>query len=372
MREVAVFFGGKSCEREISVLTGVFVLNVLNGEKYRPFPVFIAPDGAFYTSPKMFDLSVFKRGRYEGFRRIFFDGGQAYLWTKTGKKSKPLGKIDAALNCCHGGLGEGGGVSALLAMQGIPSASPDLTASGVFLDKTLTKLIAKGLGVPVVDWVRVSEKDYQKRGKFLLKTVGLRLKYPVVVKPARQGSSIGVTLAKNEEELKKGLDEAFALDTLALVEKYVQGKKDVNCAAYLLDGEIVLSETEIANGSDGVYTFSKKYTDENAGGFLKGGGRETLNGKLREKIRTYTKLIYRRMNLQGVVRMDFLVGEADDLYLSEVNAVPGSLAYYLFCERISDAREFFGDLIEEGILRFRREKKQTFDTGVLAAALPRK
>ena len=300
MRKVAVFFGGKSCEREISVLTGVFVLNLLDQEKYDVLPVYVAADGRFYTSQKMFDLATFK-GKTEKFRPIFFDGGTAYDWEKKGKRARKIGQVDVALNCCHGGLGEGGGVSGLMAMQGVAVASPDLTASGIFMDKTMTKIVAKGLGIPVVDYVRVAEKDYQKRGKFLLKTVALRLKYPVIVKPARQGSSIGVSLASSEEELKKALETAFALDSLAVVEKYVKEKKDVNCAAYMLQGEIILSEAEVASDEAGVYDFEKKYVERGAD-FLKGGGRVTLNGKIREKIRTYTKLLYKRLNLTGVIR----------------------------------------------------------------------
>ncbi|MBR2903031.1 MAG: hypothetical protein IKC37_00100, partial [Clostridia bacterium] len=286
MRKVAVFFGGKSSEREISVLTGVFVLNVLRGAGYDLLPVYVGEDGLAYTSSAMYEIDAFRTNK--AFSRIFFDEGKCFSWDKNGKKARCLGKVDVALNCCHGGWGEGGGVSALAWGQGIPLASPDSLSSGVFLDKIVTKLVAKGLGIPVVDYVRVSEKDYRQRGKFLHKTVEIRLKYPVVVKPARQGSSIGVSLARNERELQKALTLAFSLDTVALVEKFVQGRRDVNCAAYRLQDEIILSEAEVADGGEGVYDFAKKYLKE-GGEFLKGGGRVTLKGKERDKIRAYTK-----------------------------------------------------------------------------------
>ena len=366
MRKVAVFFGGKSCEREISILTGAFVLNVLAGAEFDLLPVYVHTDGGFYTSRKAFDLDCFRKGNYSSFERIFFDGGAAYKFCGE-KKIKRLGKVDGALNCCHGGLGEGGGVSAVMELNEIPLASPRLTASGVFMDKSLTKIVAKGLGVPTVEFVRVKENDYKKRGAFLLKTIAAKLKYPVIVKPATLGSSIGIGVARDEEEAKAAIETAFKLDDCLIVEKFVEGKKDVNCAAYSVNGEIFVSEPETAFGEK-LYGFSEKYLADR-GGLLegerrKGGGRVEITGELRDKIRAYTKTIYRRMNLVGVVRMDYLVA-GEEVYLGEVNTVPGSLAYYLFCERLVDARSFFSDLIKDALARGGGEK-EIVSTGILS------
>ncbi|MFR1983076.1 MAG: hypothetical protein ACLS4Z_04595 [Christensenellaceae bacterium] len=246
MLKVAVLFGGKSCENEISVLTGVFVLNLLDREKYVPVPVYIHTDGGMYTSAKMTDLNVFKKKEFSSFEQIFFDGGTMYAFNGAKTKIKNKGKIDAALNCCHGGLGEGGGISALMQLNGIPFASPELTASGMFMDKTLTKLVAKALNVPTVEYIRVNEADYAKRGKFLLKNIESRLKYPVVVKPAHLGSSIGISVAETEESAAAAVEAAFQLDDRVIIEKFLKNKRDVNCAAYSLGGEIYVSEPEEA------------------------------------------------------------------------------------------------------------------------------
>ena len=382
MRKVAVLFGGKSCENEISVLTGVFVLNLLDREKYLPIPVFIGKDGVMYSSASMFDLTAFRGGKTDGFPRVFFESGCLYSMQEGKKRIKKLHKIDVALNCCHGGLGEGGGVSAIMEWNNIPLASPKLTASGVFMDKCMTKTVARALGVPTVDYIRVNEKDYQKRGAFLLKSVERRLKYPVVVKPAHLGSSIGISVANDEKQLKMAIETAFALDTRLLIEKYLKDKQDVNCAAYTLKGDIIVSEPESAFGT-GIYSFEEKYIKRKTDGgsahltggngsyvdgettvcTAKSGSRYALNGDLRDKIRAYTKTLYKRMNLCGVVRMDFLVSEGK-AYLCEVNTVPGSLAYYLFCERISDAKHFFSDLIEEAFENTDGAKK-IVTTGIL-------
>ncbi|MBQ8658845.1 MAG: ATP-grasp domain-containing protein [Clostridia bacterium] len=370
MRRVAVVFGGKSCENEISVLTGVFVLNVLDRTKYEVLPVYLHTDGAFYTAGKMFDLGTFRKGNYGAFQRIFFEGGTAYLFRGAGKKIKEIGRIDVALNCCHGGLGEGGGVSALMQMNGIPLASPELTASGVFMDKGLTKLAAKALSVPTVEFVRFEESEYRRRGAFVLKNIESRLGYPAIVKPARLGSSIGLTVAENEEEIKEAIEAAFELDERVVVEKFLKGKKDINCAAYSLGGEIFVSEPEEAASGEGIYSFSDKYLKGGAAGgknaekMQSARGRGSITGELREKIRMYTKTLYKRMSMYGIVRMDYLLS-GDKVYLGEVNTVPGSLAYYLFCDRISDARGLFGALLEDAIARAKGGEKRIIRTGIL-------
>ena len=323
MRKIAVIFGGKSCENEISVLTGVFALNLLRGDKFQPVPIYVHTDGVMYTSEKMFELSAFEKGSVSNFERVFFDEGYVYAFSKGKKKVKRICKVDAALNCCHGGLGEGGGVSALMAWNGIALASPDLVGSGIFMDKCLTKLIMKALNVPTLEYIRVNERDYQKRCAFLMKSIEARLKYPVVIKPAHLGSSIGISVAQNEAQAKQAMECAFLLDNRVLVEKYLPDKKDVNCAAYCIENEIFVSEAEEAFG-EGIYTFEDKYVKRKSDGVRKcdvetgnvfamknenAGGRVALSGEIRDKIRAYTKTVYKRLNLQGVVRMDFLVSE---------------------------------------------------------------
>lgn len=364
MRKVAVVFGGKSNESEISVLSGIFVMKVLEGSEFTPVPVYIHTDGEMYSSPRLKELSAFQSGKFSPHDRvIFYKKGLYFVQPQKGKMKK-MTDVDAALNCCHGGLGEGGGVSAMTAFYDIPLASPDILSSAVFMDKDVTKTVLKGLGVPVVDYIRVREQEYEKRGAFLLKSIERRLKYPVIVKPVHLGSSIGITKAENEEEAKKGIETGFALDDRVIIEKYLPDKTDVNCAAYSLNGEIFVSRPQAAFGS-GVYSFEEKYVKrkkDGAQGQTTGDGC-ALSDEIAEKIRSYTKTVYKRLNMQGVVRMDYLVS-GKQVYLCEVNTVPGSLAYYLFCERIVETREFFCALIQDAIVRAGKVK-DIITTGIL-------
>lgn len=353
MKTVAVVFGGKSCEHEISVLTGTFVLNLLDRSKYRPVPLYFGLDGRAYSSAEMFDLDVFKKGKE--FSRALLEDGVLYEFKPKKKKLSGGEKIDVAINCCHGGWGEGGGVSALFERNGIPLASPDVASSAVFLDKTLTKLIASALKIPSAEYLRFGEAEYRKRGAFFIKSAEEKLSYPVVVKPSRLGSSIGISVAKNEETLKIAIDAAFELGDVVLLERFLANKRDVNCAAYKKGEEIFVSEPEEAYGA-GMYSFNDKYVKEK-----KSSPVEKVSKEEREKIRAYTRTLYKKMHFTGVIRADYLVCDGK-IYLGEVNTVPGSLAYYLFCERLSDAKAFFTDLIEAAE---RKEDKKILKTNVL-------
>ena len=363
MRKVAVLFGGKSCEREISILTGVFTYNLIDRQIFDPIPVYFHSDGRAYSSSKMNSIEFFKNFNAEECDEVIFTHGELCKLTK--KKLKPLAKIGVAINCCHGGLGEGGGVSAMMEWNGIPFASPSVAPSGIFLDKSTTKLVAKGLGIPVLDYMRISESDYKKRGRFLLKNIESRLGFPVVVKPARLGSSIGIAVAGTGESAESALETAFAFDDLAIIERYLEKKSDVNCAVCRRRGEILVSEPEIACSNDGIYSFEDKYLNRN--GLLREKGRgqvRELDEKTAEMIKAYTKTLYKKTDMQGVVRMDYLLSD-NEVYLSEVNTVPGSLAYYLFCERLTDAKRFFTDLLLEAIAKSKEPPKLCPETGVL-------
>ena len=362
MKTIAVVFGGEACEREISVITGTLACNLLRGGKYDPLPVYLAEDGQAYTSPNFFEVGAFKKdGFLKKAKKILLHGGKVYQLVGKGGRLKKLATLEGALNCCHGGLGEGGGVSAVLEMQGVPLASPTIAPSAICMDKSLTKLFAKSLNIPVVDGIRVRETDYKKRGAFLLRHMVRRLKFPVIVKPVHLGSSIGIAVCKDEEEVKAALAAAYALDDCVVIEKFLLDKKDVNCAAYSVGGEVYVSEAEEAFSShDGVYGFEQKYIKKEQ----KSGGRALMTGMLRQRIRGYTKTLYKRLNMSGVVRMDFLV-QGEKVYLSEINTVPGSLAYYLFCDRLSEAKAFFEGLVDDAIARSETGKKQLIKTGVL-------
>ncbi len=195
-KNVAVFFGGKSNEHDISIITGIYAVNLLRGADYKVIPVYLPREGGMcYADAEC--VKDFTDGKKKFVPVYLFDGG---LWSV--KKKKQLFQIDVALNCCHGGAGEDGTLSALLKWNAI---------SSVFMNKWLGKIAARGLDLPVARAVCVKEGE-----NVPLEEVG---GYPVIVKPVNLGSSIGIKIAHDEEELASALRYAFRLDGAALVEE---------------------------------------------------------------------------------------------------------------------------------------------------------
>ena len=169
-KNVAVIFGGISCENEISVITGTMAANLIDSEKYAVYPVYIAQNGEMYTGEQLRDTAFFHGGLSDKkCPRALLSGGK--LYAVRGRKRREVCAIDCALNCCHGMNGEDGAVAGLLRLNRIPDASPDMAASAVFMDKGMTKLIAKALNIPAPAFFRISEAEYKKRGAMAIKCI---------------------------------------------------------------------------------------------------------------------------------------------------------------------------------------------------------
>ena len=262
-KSVVVLFGGRSCENEVSIITGTMAANLLRGG-YEVYPVYIAQSGGMFTGDELFSPAAFRGAdpAKKFSRAVFADGA---LFALRGRKLREVCRPACALNCCHGMGGEDGAVSGLLDLNGIPNASPDMAGSAIFMDKALTKLFAKSVGVRTLPYFRLGEAEYAKRGAFALKCVE-KLGYPVIVKPNRLGSSIGVTVARTRSELILALECAFAYDSAAIAETYLADRREVNCAALRTGGEIVVSPCEEPKTRNAFLTFKDKYFRRRQGG----------------------------------------------------------------------------------------------------------
>lgn len=345
-RTVAVFFGGRSNEHDISVITGMLAVNLLR-ESMPVLPVYLKKDGGMVTG-KMRAVQQFAEPSKAWKEVSFLPRGLL-----VGRRKVAV----TALNCCHGGMGEDGTLSALFRWYHIPSASPDTAASAIFMDKTLSKFAARGMGLPVLASFSAEQKD-----KEAAKEQAERMGYPVIVKPARLGSSIGVKVARGEEELEKALDTAFLLDGAALVEQYLSGKRDLNCAAYRKGDEVVVSPVEEVFSDEEILTFSEKYEG-------KGARTSALPADLppciSEEVQAYTKRLYEGFRICGAVRADFLLSDGK-IYFNELNTVPGSLACYLFGNSLSESRSYLSELVANAR---EEEKREIVSTGLLQGAL---
>lgn len=348
-KQIAVFFGGKSNEHDISIITGIYAANLLRGANYCVVPVYLPREGGmcYADADCVKDIAEQKRKLIPVY---LFDGALYGV-----KKRKKLFSLDAALNCCHGGAGENGTLAALLKWNKIPSASPGIAVSSVFMDKWLGKIAARGLGIPVARAVCIEEGE-----SVPLKEAG---GFPVIVKPVTLGSSIGIKIARNEEELQSALKYAFRLDRSVLVEEYFPDKRDINCAAYRRGEEIVVSPLEEVYSNEDILSFHEKYEQAAKQSQLPADVPE----ETAEEIRRYTAEIYKNFSCKGVVRADFLIAHGK-AYFNELNTVPGSLSCYLFGESLSESRKFLCSLVEEA-LTGEEEEKEIIHTSVLDSAV---
>lgn len=357
MRKIAVFFGGKSNESEISVITGMLAVNLLRGAEFEVYPVCLGQRGELFYKADARGVEDFRDCSHRGMIPVAIEGKTL---VRAEKKRKKIAELDCALNCCHGGAGEDGTLSALLDWNGLPFASPEMPASAIFMNKEYSQVAARGLGIPVARSVSVRETEWKQSPEEVAFRCG-ELGYPVIVKPSTLGSSIGITVAENEEEFRSALDAAFRLDTGALVEEYFTEKRDINCAAYARDGKTVISECEEVFSAESILTFAEKY--EGTGNTRNSRFPAELPEEIAEAIKGYTRLIYDTFRLRGIVRADFLYA-GGKVYFNELNTVPGSLACYLFGESLTAARNLLVSVIEDRMNR-REEEKLTLTTGIL-------
>lgn len=335
MKRVAVFFGGVSNEHDISVLTGMMAVNLLRSAGYEALPVFLPLSGGMTLAKNASRAEDFLEGkRYPAVGL----SGAALERRGLFRRRTPF---DVALNCCHGGMGEDGTLSALLAFYGVPSASPSMELSAAFMDKSLAKLALKGLGLPVLPSVCVREGEGERA-----KAEAKKLGYPLVVKPCRLGSSIGVTVAKEERELIVALALAFRLDGSALLEPYLARRRDLNCAAVQRGKELVLSPIEEVLSSSPVLTFGEKYESAERRSVIPADIPDGAASTIRAAMRSVAEAF----SLRGVVRGDFFLAQDGRVYFNELNTVPGSLAFYLFGDTLLEARDFLVSLVENASL----------------------
>ena len=330
-KNIAVFFGGVSGENEISIITGTMACNLLKRSGCAVLPVYITQGGDFLCGDNLADIKNLSGGKIPPSQNVCFAKGGIYVLSKRGKPKKFL-PVYCAPNCCHGGWGEGGGISGLCLAMSIPLASAGVFESSALIDKYLTKILMKGLGVPTVEYLYLRDMGGATHVK----------DFPVMVKPARLGSSIGVVKADNSAQLTDALQAAFALDTAVLVERYISDRREINCAAYFADGKIVTSPCEEVFGGD-ILSYDDKYS---------GSGKRVFPAHIpqqqQEYIRSVTAKVYSALCMRGIVRFDFII-EGEKVYLSEINTVPGSLSHYLLSGNFKEFENILSSLISQAV-----------------------
>lgn len=318
MENLHIIFGGASVEHDVSIVTALQTYNALK-HKYNITLLYCSKDNELYLTNKFIPADYIDKDELlKKSKRVAIHNKAVYLVRKN--KLKYLAAIDRVVNCCHGGIGENGSLNAVLNFNNVPTTSADFSASAICMDKHITKLVAEHLNIPIVPYIVISQNS--RAGLDKIDNLGKRY----IVKPCGLGSSIGV-VRSDKEHLSENIDIVLHLDDKVLIEQEISPLVEYNCAV-VRDGEdLIVSQIEQPINKSEILSFEDKYINTDKTRILPA----EISDEKQAIIYEYTKRIYQYLNLNGVVRIDYLYdSEQDIIYLNEINTIPGSMAYYLF------------------------------------------
>lgn len=379
---VGVFFGGKSVEHEVSVISGLQAYNSFNREKYEPIAIYITKENELYTGEAIADIANYKNipELLKKSTRVFFmyEQNKLQLIQYPVKKfgSSVAAEIDVAFPVVHGANVEDGSLQGFLRHYNIPFVGCDVMASAVTMDKYVMKTVLKDNDIPVLDCVTLNVKEYQREEETAYTRVEERIAYPVIIKPVNLGSSVGIKVAKDREGLREALEYAFTFGPKVLVERAIVNLREINCAVLGDYEQAQASECEEPISSDEILSYEDKYV---AGSKTGSEGMRTARRELpanltpekREEIRQMAVKTFQVLNCNGVSRIDFMIDkDTDQVYVNEINPIPGSLAFYLWEALGKPYAELLDDMIKLALKREREEKSlmTSFDSNILQNA----
>lgn len=357
MQNIILLFGGKSAEHDISIITACQVKANLNKDRYKVYPIYITPQNKWFLADKQTEPKQFLEFDESVSTRVYLKNGENVLYKQGKLRDKAVCEIDAAVIACHGLNGEDGTLQGVLELCGIPYTSSAVASSALCMDKVFMKQIFEVNNFPVTKYVWFTKEDYINSKQKIIQDVKHELDFPVVVKPANLGSSIGISVSKNVSELSEAIEIALCYDQKILVEEAVLHLKEFSCAAFGMGKNITLSAIDQPVSWQEFFGFNEKYLSEN----IKAVKHKTdvIEKPLREEIKTLTRAAYKTMGCGGVVRIDFLYNEdTEELFINEINSIPGSFSHFMFKNLTFEA--LLDNLIENAIIRESKKKAYKF------------
>lgn len=338
---IGVFFGGRSTEHEISVISASQAMHAIDREKYDVTPIYITKDGRWFTGSALFEISNYRNIKdllskcEEVYMRPLFGDYNLYKTKRQFLKSDIVTRLDVAIPVLHGSNGEDGIFEGVLETIGLPYAGCNTLSSANGMDKITMKMILKENGIPVVDFVWFTDKQWFSQRDNLIDSIEKKLGYPVIVKPANLGSSVGIGRASNRDELIERVEDAERYSTRIIVEHMVENLQEINCSVLgdCDDYKTSVLEEPIKTGD--ILSYKDKYM----GGSKSAKGMQASQKRIpadlpneeTEKIQFLAGETFRVLSCHGVSRVDVIVdADTRDIYVNEINTIPGSLSFYLW------------------------------------------
>lgn len=382
--KLGIFFGGKSVEHEIAVITANQAYASIDKDKYEIIPIYISKKGEMYTGDNLFELSNYRdmNALLEKCTKVMLinDGGKVKVLRYPIKKfgENEINTIEVAFPIMHGTNGEDGTIQGYLELLGLPYVGCDIVSSAVGMDKIAMKKIIKESGIPVVDYVAFYSMEYIQKEDELQDKIE-KMGYPVIVKPGNLGSSVGIKKARNRQELADAIDFAMQFSDRILVEKAVVNLREINCSVI---GDMVHCKPSVCEepiSTDEILSYADKYVGGGKGKMNSQGQKgmaasqkklpADLSEEKRKEIENLAMETFKVLGANGVSRVDFLMDkDTEKVYVNEINTIPGALSYYLWEATGTSFKDELDELVDLALKRKRNKDKMTFsyDQNILA------
>ncbi len=378
--KLALLFGGKSVEHEISIISALQAYANLDKEKYDIIPIYITKDGEMFCGEHVGDIDA-----YKDIKKLLSESYPVTLARSGGRvmimrlDSKPFKKplvdyIDVAFPIVHGTNVEDGTVAGYLNMLGVPYVGCDILSSALGMDKYAMKMIFADNGIPVLNCLVFGSHEFDSQPEGVIAKIESEMGYPIIVKPVNLGSSVGISKADSKAKLEQALEEAFLYSKRVLVERAITNLTEINCSVLGDEDSAEASVCERPVSQDEILSYSDKYL----GGSKSSKGMASTKRVIPADISTENTLYIQELAVKafkalgccGVARIDFMIdNDSKKIYLNEINTIPGSLSFYLWEPKGVKYTQLLSRMIDLALKRAREQERvtYTFDTNVLAA-----
>lgn len=371
---IGVIFGGRSTEHEISVISASQAMAAIDREKYDVTPIYITKQGHWYTGAPLFDVKNYRhipellKQCTEVYMRPVYGDYNLYPANPKGFFSssamKPVGKLDVVIPVLHGTNMEDGIFEGVLQTIGIPYAGCDVLSSANGMDKITMKMILRANDVPVVDYVWFTDKQWHTRRDALIEQIEDTLGYPVIIKPANLGSSVGIGSAHDRNQLKARIDDAERYSTRIIVEHMLADMQEINCSVLGDCDDYRTSVLEEPIKSGDFLTYEKKYMGGGKGSEGMQSSQKRIPAELPDDVTKEIQRLagetFRVLSCHGVSRVDVMIDRTDGrIYVNEINTIPGSLSFYLWEATGLSFDKLMDELVKLALRRKREEGMKT-------------
>lgn len=369
--KIGVIYGGETVEHEVSVISALQAMNNLNEDKYDIVPIYISKDRIWYTGHMLRDIEFYKEFDMEkkyATKVMLYKKGKTFLLQRTtGLFRKDITDLDVILPVVHGNNIEDGSLAGLLDSIGIPYVGSHVLGGALGQDKVVMKQVMESVNLPIVPYTWFYDSEYLDNKENILKEIK-KIGYPVIVKPATLGSSIGIEVAKSEKDIESKIEDAMEYDTKIVVEKVIENLTEVNASVLGNYEYQKVSPLEEVMGEDEILSFADKYLGnaKSKGTASKGMASTSrivparIPGKLTKEIQDTAKQVFKVLNLSGVCRVDFLIDNKENkFYVNEPNTCPGSLSFYLWKEAGMKYSELLDEMVSIAIKEYKHKNQKT-------------